>query len=415
MKRTIETIPMVDASIHAHMSPLDRLQLAALAGLMVIGTLFVYSATAANPAVADLPWFDQSWFKQIVWYALGVGAGAVVCAMDYHVLARWSVVAYWAAIFFLVVVLVPGLGTVRFGARRWIDLGPFQFQPSEFAKLAFILALANFLSRPSDELRSPAAFWKGIGLLLLPFTLILKEPDLGSALVLLPTGLVMMFVAGTPKRYLLKLAGVVGVLAALFLADVLFAPPGWWQIPVESYQRDRLLVYFGRDYTDFAPPNATPADLQRLRQQQLDDEYNVRQALISVGSGGLMGKGWRQGTQNRYGYLPRAVAHNDFIFSVIAEEEGFVGSVIVLTLYAVVLFTGLRIAGRARDRLGKLVAVGVVTLLFSHVFINIGMNIRIMPVTGVPLPLLSYGGSSVLGSWIAVGLMQNIHIHRKGY
>jgi rod shape determining protein RodA len=309
----------------------------------------------------------------------------------------------------------PHIGSMRFGARRWIDLGFFQFQPSEFAKLAFILAAAHFLSRPEDELRQPVNFWKGIGLLLLPFALILKEPDLGSALVLLPTGLVMMFVAGTPRQYLLQLIGAVGLLAVLFLVDVLFLPPGRWQISMQDYQRDRLLVYFGRDYTHFASPNAKPADLQIMRQKQLDDEYNVRQALISVGSGGLAGKGWRQGTQNALGYLPRAVAHNDFIFSVIAEEEGFVGSVIVIALYAVVLFTGLRIAGQARDRLGKLVAVGVVTLLFSHVFINIGMNIRIMPVTGIPLPLLSYGGSSVLGSLIAVGLMQNVYRHRKGY
>ena len=129
----------------------------------------------------------------------------------------------------------------------------------------------------------------------------------------------------------------------------------------------------------------------------------------------MTGKGWRQGDQIRLGFLPRGVAHNDFIFSVIAEEKGFVGSVTVLTLYAVVLFTGLRIAGRARDRLGKVLAVGVVTLLFSHVFINIGMNIRLMPVTGVPLPLLSYGGSSVLGSLIAMGLLQNIHLNRRGY
>jgi rod shape determining protein RodA len=128
-----------------------------------------------------------------------------------------------------------------------------------------------------------------------------------------------------------------------------------------------------------------------------------------------MGKGWRQGTQNALGYLPRAVAHNDFIFSVIAEEKGFFGSVLVLTLYGTVLFTGIRIAGQARDRLGRLLAVGVVTLLFSHVFINIGMNIRIMPVTGVPLPLLSYGGSSVLGSLIAIGLLQNVYIYRKAY
>ena len=398
-----------------HHERFDRLQLAALAGLMLIGTLFVYSATMANPAMAALPWYDQAWLRQIVWYALGLGAGVALCVLDYHTLARWSFVAYWATIFFLFIVLIPHIGSMRFGARRWIDLGPFQFQPSEFAKLAFILALAHFLSRPADELRLPGNFWKGIGLLLLPFALTLKEPDLGSALVMLPTGLVMMFVAGTPKSYLLKLVGAVGLLAALFLVDVLFVPPGWWQISMEPYQRDRLLVYFGRDYTDFAPPNATPAKLQRLRQQQLDDEYNVRQALISVGSGGLTGKGWRQGTQNALGYLPRAVAHNDFIFSVIAEEEGFVGSMLVLALYALVLFTGLRIAGQARDRLGRLVAVGVVTLIFSHVFINIGMNIRIMPVTGVPLPLLSYGGSSVLGSLIAVGLMQNVHIHRKGY
>jgi rod shape determining protein RodA len=393
---------------------LDPLQLVALAGLMCIGAAFVFSATMANQAASTLPWYDQSWVRQIVWYALGLGAGAALCLVDYHTLARWSLVAYGATIFFLVIVLVPHIGSMRYGARRWIDFHVFQFQPSEFAKLAFILAAAHFLSRPPDELKQPAIFWKGIGLMLLPFMLILKEPDLGSALVLLPTGLVMMFVAGTPKRYLLKLTGAVGLLAALFVADIMFAPPRW-QLPMQPYQRDRLMVYFGRDYTHFAPPHATPAELQRLQRQQLDDEYNVRQSLISVGSGGLTGKGWRQGTQNKYGYLPRAVAHNDFIFSVIAEDEGFVGSVMVLTLYAVVLFTGLRIAGQARDRLGKLVAVGVVTLIFSHVFINIGMNIRIMPVTGVPLPLLSYGGSSVLCSLIAVGLMQNVYIHRKGY
>jgi rod shape determining protein RodA len=398
-----------------HHERFDRLQLVALAGLMIIGTMFVYSATMANPVMAAVPWYDQAWLRQMVWYALGIGAGAALCLVDYHTLARWSFVAYWVTIFFLLIVLIPHVGSMRFGAQRWIDLGPFQFQPSEFAKLALILAMAHFLSRPTDELRVPLNFWKGIGLLLLPFALTLKEPDLGSALVMLPTGLAMMFVAGTPKRYLLKLVGGVGLLAALFLVDVLFVPPGWWQISMEPYQRDRLLVYFGRDYTDFAPATATPAERQRLRQQQLDDAYNVRQALISVGSGGLTGKGWRQGTQNALGYLPRAVAHNDFIFSVIAEEEGFIGSLLVLALYALVLFTGLRIAGQARDRLGRLVAVGVVTLIFSHVFINIGMNIRIMPVTGVPLPLLSYGGSSVLGSLIAVGLMQNVHIYRKGY
>jgi len=393
----------------------DRLQIAALVGLMFVGAAFVFSATMVNDFAASLPWYDQTWVRQIIWYTLGLGVAAAMCVVDYHTLARWSLVAYWAMIICLVAVLIPFIGkTHGWGARRWIDLPFFQFQPSEFAKVAFVLAGANFLSRPAEELKQPMIFWKGIGLMLLPFALILKEPDLGSALVLLPTGLVMMLVAGTPRSYLIKLIGSVGLLAILFVVDIKFLPTRW-QIPMQEYQRDRLLIYFGRDYVDFAPPNATPAELQRLRQKQADDGYNIRQALISVGSGGLFGKGWRQGTQNALGYLPRAVAHNDFIFSVIAEEEGFVGSVIVITLYAVVLFTGLRIAGQARDRLGRLVAVGVVTLIFSHVFINIGMNIRIMPVTGVPLPLLSYGGSSVLCSLIAVGLMQNIHIHRRGY
>ena len=400
--------------INERKNTFDRLQLVALAGLMFLGTAFVFSATMVNDSVAALPWYDQTWVRQIVWYALGLGAAGALCVVDYHLLARWSFIAYWAMIVCLIAVLIPHIGSMRYGARRWIDLGFFQFQPSEFAKLAFILQAANFLSRPADELRLPTVFWQAMGLMMLPFLLILKEPDLGSALVILPTGLVMMLVAGVPRRYLLKLVGIVGLLATLFVVDIVFLPAKW-QIPMQEYQRNRLLIYFGRDYTDFAPPGATPAEMQRLRQRQLDDAYNVRQALISVGSGGLVGKGWRQGTQNALGYLPRAVAHNDFIFSVIAEEEGFVGSVIVITLYAVVLFTGLRIAGQARDRLGKLVAVGAVTLLFSHVFINIGMNIRIMPVTGVPLPLLSYGGSSVLCSLIAVGLMQNIHIHRKGY
>ena len=283
---------------------------------MLLGAAFVYSATIANLSFSLLPWHDQSWVRQIVWYGLGLGAAAALCLVDYHTLARWSYVAYWATILLLIAVLVPGIGAMRLGARRWIDFGFFQFQPSEFAKLAFILAQAHFLSRPADELRQPAIFAKAIGLLLLPFLLIMKEPDLGSALVLLPTGLAMMFVAGIPRRYLKRLIAAVGIFAALFLVDVLFAPPGWWQISLQPYQRNRLLVYFGRDYTHFAPPNATRAELQRLRKQQFDDSHNVRQALIAVGSGGLTGKGWRQGTQNALGYLPRAVAHNDFIFSV---------------------------------------------------------------------------------------------------
>jgi rod shape determining protein RodA len=387
----------------------DWLMLGALGGLMVVGVFFVFSATTVAESNTQLVWHKQAWFRQIVWYTLGIGAMIAVSSVDYRLLARWSFVGYVAIILTLITVLIPGVGAEKFGARRWIDLKFFQFQPSEFAKLAFILAMGNFLSRPPDELKSVRVFWQALGMIVLPFLLIIKEPDLGSALILLPVGLTMMFAAGVPPRFINTLLGVSSVLVLLILVDVLFAPPSW-QIKLETYQKRRLLVYFG---LDGAPRNATPAEKAEARRVQRDWSYNVEQALISVGSGGLLGKGWRQGTQNALGYLPRGVAHNDFIFSVIAEEKGFMGSVVVLALYSVVLFTGIRIAGQARDRLGKLLAVGVVAMLFSHVFINIGMNIRIMPVTGVPLPLLSYGGSSVLCSLIAAGILQNVCIHRR--
>ncbi len=391
-------------------SRIDRLQIAALCGLMVLGALFVYSATMVTETAVSAPLYKQIWFRQIIWYGIGIVAATGVCLINYHTLARWAMVAYWGSVVLLAVVLF--LGTSRAGARRWFDLGFFSLQPSEFAKLAFILAQAHFLSRPAEELQMQSSFWQAIGMMVLPFLLIMKEPDLGSALVLLPTGFAMLFVAGTPRRFLVRFIAGIGILAALFLVDVLFAPPGWWQIKLQDYQRQRLLVYFG---ADFAPANASAEAKALARNVQVDKSYQVRQALISVGTGGLLGKGWHKGNQTALGFLPPGAAHNDFIFSVIAEEKGFVGSIFVLTLYGMVLFSGIRIAGQARDRLGKLMAVGVVTLWFSHVFINIGMNIRIVPVTGIPLPLLSYGGSSVIGSLIAIGMLQNVHIYRKGY
>lgn len=384
--------------------------IAALAGLMVIGAAFIASATLAKGGADTASWYRQEHVKQIVWYLVGGGLAVLVCLVEYRRLARWSMVVYWLSMASLVAVLSPWIGTTHgWGARRWIDLGAFQFQPSEFAKLAFILMLASYLSRPEGELRNRGLFFRSLGLALLPFVLILKEPDLGSALVFLPVGLVMMFVAGVPPRFLLQFVGGVGLVVVLLLVDILFAPPDW-QLKLEPYQRRRLLVYFG---VSSVSPQATETERQRALKEYRDASYNVEQALISVGSGGLTGKGWRQGTQNALGYLPRAVAHNDFIFSVIAEESGFVGSVTVVALYTVILFSGIKIAGQARDRLGRLLAVGVVSLLFCHVFINIGMNIRLMPVTGIPLPLLSYGGTSVLCSLIAAGLLQNVYRYRR--
>lgn len=404
---------MTELTLKHRGSPVDWLLLVALGLLMAIGAAFIYSATMVNTTGAGQPWMQQEWIRQLMWYTIGLGAAGALCFVSYHSMARWSLVFYWGAILLLLLVLVPGVGTTRgWGARRWIDLGPFGLQPSEFAKLALIFVLGHFLSRPQEELQDAKLFLKALGMTALPFALILKEPDLGSALTLFPIAFVMMFVAGVPPRFLRRVILGAVVIMGLILGDILFASEKWQLVKLEPYQKKRLLVFFGMD---FAPANATAAEREKALLEQRKHSYNIEQALISVGSGGLTGKGWRQGTQNALGFLPRGVAHNDFIFSVIAEETGFVGSAVVIALYTVVLFSGLRVAGRARDRLGKLLAVGVVALLFSHVFINIGMNIRLMPVTGIPLPLLSYGGSSVLCSLIAAGLLQNIHLYRRIY
>jgi len=229
----MQPFPVISSERH---SRVDWLMITALFGLMAVGLLFVYSATMANESAALIPWYNQPWFRQLVWYGIGLCSAAGICMVDYRILARWSLVAYCLVILLLVAVLLPGIGADRFGARRWIDLGPFSLQPSEFAKLAFILAMGNFLSRPPDELKSIRIFWQALGMVALPFLLVMKEPDLGSALILLPVSLIMLFVAGVPPRYINTLLGASGVLVGLILVDVLLAPPKW-QIKLEDYQK----------------------------------------------------------------------------------------------------------------------------------------------------------------------------------
>ena len=188
--------------------------------------------------------------------------------------------------------------------------------------------------------------------------------------------------------------------------------PADWRISLQEYQRQRLLVYFDKD---FAPPNATPVERKAARELQRERTHNIRQAEISVGSGGLTGKGWGQGPQTRLGYLPRGRGPQRLHLLRHRGGDWFLGSIAVLALYTIILLKGMQIAAEARDRLGKLLAVGVVALIFCHVFVNIGMHLRVMPVTGIPLPLLSYGGSSVLSSLIAIAVLQNVQLHKKSY
>jgi rod shape determining protein RodA len=284
----------------------------------------------------------------------------------------------------LVLVLVAGVKV--YGARRWLGFGHFGIQPAEIAKLATLVAISYYLfHRTLEARRQLSTVWVAFVVAGVPLVLIMLEPDLGSALVLLPICFGLLLVAGVRVKHLVLVIAL----------GLVLAPFAW--LHMKDYQRNRLTV--------FLHPNKDP----------LGDGWNLNQSLISVGSGGWSGKGYLQGTQNLLGYLPSTVAPNDFLFSVIAEEKGFVGSLGVLGLYAVILFSGLRIAANARDRLGMLLATGVVVMLFFHIFINVGMTIGLMPVTGLPLPLLSYGGSFVLASMTALGLLQNVWIHRRIY
>ncbi len=395
----------------AHLSKLriDLLMAFCLFGLMLFGSIFILSASIEQYETNDL--VDTYFFRQVIFYFFGILVGFLFIIFDYHKLSGYAQTFYWATILLLILVLIPGVGEVRFGARRWFDLGITLIQPSEFAKLAFIFALADFLTRPNEEMLMPGVFFKAIGMTALPFLLILKQPDLGSSLVFFPIGTAMMFVAGVRLRFLIKFLSIFSVLAVFVVLNALYAP-NEWRIPLNEYQRHRLLVYFNKD---FASADASPAERRQAQKLQRSRTHNIRQAEISVGSGGLLGKGWGQGPQTRLGYLPKGVAHNDFIFSVISEETGFLGSMAVLSLYAILLFKGMQIADQARDRLGKLLAVGVVAMIFCHVFVNIGMHLRLMPVTGIPLPLLSYGGSSVLSSLMAIAVLQNVKTHRNLY
>jgi rod shape determining protein RodA len=368
----------------------------AAALLLVSGIFFVYSACyfSEDPEIRDL------YKRQIVWSVIGAACYLGFALTDYRSLRKLAWLGYAGTVALLVMVLL--VGTRVYGARRWLDLFFFQIQPSELAKLATILVLARLLSWPGENLGHFRPLAKALGVAALPMLLVFKEPDLGTALVFVPVALVMMFVAGVPWRPLaaLGLAGAVAIglfLGGLFLPARLGADEETQQrvmkmMGVSQYQKDRLETFF------------------RSESDPLGSGWNKRQSEIAVGSGALWGKGYLEGTQNILGFLPRTVARTDFIFSVIAEEKGFAGSLAVLALYGMIAAAGIGTALAAHDKMGRLLCVGVVTLVFSHVVVNIAMTVGLMPITGLPLPLLSYGGTFMVVSLSALGMVQSVHI-----
>jgi rod shape determining protein RodA len=302
---------------------------------------------------------------------------AVLALVDYRRIADWWQAIYAASVVLLLGVLTP-LGSVVNGTRGWYQFGPMSLQPAEFAKLATILAVAAYLgSVDRVDLRRLGV---ALGLLGVPMGITLLQPDLGSALVFIGIALGMLVVAGVQMRHLsvLVLLGLVAVFAILNSGTL------------DDYQRERL--------TSFVSPDGL--------------SYNVDQAQKAIGSGGLTGYGLTNGPQTRGGYVPEQ--ETDFIFTVAGEELGFVGAGGLILLFGIIVWRMWRIAQLAADPLGTLICVGVMSMFLFHIFENVGMTLGIMPVTGIPLPLVSYGGSSMITSFAAIGLVQSVHMHRFG-
>jgi rod shape determining protein RodA len=349
------------------------------ASLALLGCVLIWSATSGR-LVAAGQWSGSSAARQVLNLALGLVLCWVVSGLGHRAIRRYTPMLYGASLVGLVLVLSP-LGSTINGAQAWIRLpGGFSIQPSEFAKVAIIVGVALVLA-DRDAAAAPdlRTLIRALAIAAVPVALIMLQPDLGTVLVILAVLLGMLAVAGVRTIHLLALA-VLG-LAAVALAFALGL--------VDQYQLDRL--------TAFARPDEGARTFG----------YNTQQARIAIGSGGLLGQGLGAGSQTQGGFVP--FNHTDFVFSVAGEELGFVGVCVLLGLLATVLWRGLTIALRARDLFGRLVASGIVLWFGLQAFENIGMNLGIMPVTGVPLPFVSYGGSSMFAVWIGIGLLLNIH------
>jgi rod shape determining protein RodA len=347
---------------------------ALLATALFIITLSVLSMWTLAPGRGGsaLAW------RQISWVGIGLVALLVVTSLDYRSLVRAAPVLYVGGLGLLLAVLV--LGRSVSGARRWIHLGPLTFQPSELFKLIFILTLAWVLTFRRDELLSRGVLLAALVLAGVPFLLVVRQPDLGTALVLLPVLIAVLVGMGLRLR----------VLGALAVAGVAALPVFW--LALKQYQRDRLLVYLD----PFRDPLGTA--------------YNVIQAKIAIGSGQLLGKGVAGATQSRLAFLPER--HTDFIFAVFAEMWGFIGCLVLIAAYGLLVLRGFEIAAGTRDPRGRVLALGVTAALAAQTLINLGMVTGLLPVVGIPLPLMSYGGSSMVASLMGLGLLLSIRMRQ---
>ncbi len=351
----------------------------ACAPLVAYGTLIVWSATSGMAGGAGL-------FQR---HLIGVGVGlvplAILWAVDYRFLQHWTGPLAVAMVVMLGAVLVPGLGVLVNGQRNWLGIGHLRlFQPSEPAKLLLIVILAGVISQFKGKIETPAQIGRILAYLVLPLGLIMLEPDLGTLLVFVVITLGMLLVGGLRARWF----AVFAIIAVLLVGAV-------WQTGIlKKYQKDRLTV--------FIDPSVDPKGAG----------YNLAQSKIAIGSGGLSGKGLRAGTQSSLNFIPER--HTDFIFAVLGEELGFLGAVVLLGLFLALLITALEISASSKDLFGALIAAGLISMWLFQILVNMGMTIGIMPVTGIPLPFMSYGGSFMVTNLAGIGMLLSVWSRRYG-
>ena len=361
---------------------LDWVLVVAAIGVTIFGSVLVWSASRADMASANDP---QSYLKRhLINVVVAMVLGYVASRLDYRWLRAYTPIIYIVSVLLLLVVFIPGLGTSIAGARAWIDLpGGFTIQPSEFAKVAIIMMMAAILAEKRDVESEPhdRDVLMSVGVAVLPILIILVQNDTGTVLILGSVALSVIAVSGARRRWVIGLIGgaVIGILLALQLGLL------------QSYQISRL--------TSFLNPAGEPGGAT----------YNSTQARIAVGGGGWTGYGLFEGPQTQGKFVP--VNESDFIFTVVGEELGFIGSALLILLICVILWRAIRIAMKADDLYGRLISTGIVAWLAFQTFENIGMTLGIMPITGSPLPLVSAGGTSMMSTWIAIGLLENVRLH----
>ncbi len=358
----------------------DLVLLCCTAAISALGALMILSSTrGTNPNAYDLTFMR----KQILFIALGVVGMVLVTLVDYRRLRDLAWLPYVTVLALLALVVSP-LGTTRRGTQAWFQIGAFQLQPAELAKVAVIVAVAALLARAETPLQ---ARWlvAVLALFAIPAGLIMIQPDLGTTLVFVAISMGMLLVAGARGRHIVILTAL-GVIAVVLVLN---------SNVLEQYQRDRLTVFL--DQGDGTVSTST---------------WNLSQSKAAIAAGGTSGEGLFEGTQTRLGFVPEQ--HTDFIFTALGEEMGFVGSATLLGLFALMALRIWRTAQISQDRLGTLICIGVLSMLVFQIFQNVGMTMGIMPITGIPLPFMSYGGSSVIASWLAIGLVLNVHMRRFG-